>query len=79
MKTNSIRRINPTQENPIHQTKVVDMIAARGLLKALYLNLKSAIDQETLVDLHYDGTTTNVAFVMGTTEIKFNLVEGGQL
>ena len=70
--------INPTPENPIHETKVVDMIAARGLLKALYLNLKQAIDQETLVDWKYDGTTTNIAFVMGTTELKFNLVEGAK-
>lgn len=78
MRKTSISRIKPTPENPVHEVKVVPMADARKLLKSLYLNLKQAIDQETLVDFKYDGTTTNVAFVMGTTELKFNLVEGGQ-
>jgi len=79
MKTNQTRRIKPTKENPVHEVRVVPMSDARLLLKSLYLNLKQAIDQEALVDFKYDGTTTNVAFVMGTTELKFNLVEGGQV
>lgn len=79
MKTTSIRSLNATPENPVRKTKVVQMQEARLLLKSLYLNLKTAIDQETLVDFHYDGINTNVAFVMGTTEIKLNLVEGGKL
>jgi len=78
MKKTPISRIIPTPENPVHEVKVVPMLDARLLLKSLYLNLKQAIDQETLVDFSCDGITTNVAFVMGTTELKFNLVEGGQ-
>lgn len=81
MRNTSIRRqrtAKPTKKNPVHEVKVVPMLDARLLLKALYLNLKEAINQETLVDFQYDGKTTNVAFVMGTTEIKFNLVEGAQ-
>lgn len=81
MKKTSIRRCQPTKpqkKQPVHETKVMDMVTARGLLRSLYLNLKQTIDQETIVDFRYDGTTTNVAFVIGTTEMKFNLVEGGQ-
>lgn len=78
MSQTKIARINPTPENPVHQVKVLPMVDARLLLKSLYLNLKQAIDQETLVDFSSDGMNTNVAFVMGTTELKFNLVEGGQ-
>jgi len=77
MKTKQSNGITP--ENPVHKVKVVPMDDARHLLKFLYLNLKQSIDQETLIDFRYDGTTTDVAFVIGTREIKFNLVEGGQL
>jgi hypothetical protein len=68
----------PIRTQPVHQTKVVDMVTARELLKSIYLKLKKNIDQETFLDYTYDGTTTNLAFVIGTTEMKFNLVEGGQ-
>jgi len=82
MNTTTTRRprpANPSPENPVHEIKVTDMVTARKLLKALYLNLKSNIDKETTIDFRYDGTTTNVAFITGTTEMKFNLVEGGTL
>jgi len=72
------RPVKPIPANPIHEVRVVPMSDARLLLKSLYQNLKSAIDQETLVDFHHDGKNTNVAFVIGTRELKFNLVEGGQ-
>ena len=73
------RPAKPTTANQVHEVRVVPMSDARLLLKSLYLNLKSAIDQETLVDFCHDGKTTNVAFVIGTKEMKFNLVEGDQL
>ncbi|MFZ4582093.1 MAG: hypothetical protein ACOYM7_05530 [Paludibacter sp.] len=82
MNTNTaVRRsypAKPIRTKPVHETKVVDMVTARELLKSLYLKLKKTIDQETLLDFTYDGTTTNLAFVIGTIEMKFNLVEGGQ-
>lgn len=55
------------------------MSDARQLLKFIYHNLKQGIDQETLVDFKYDGISTDVAFVIGTREIKLNIVEGGQV
>lgn len=73
-----IRPVKPTRTEPIHKTKVLDMESARSILKSLYLNLKQAIDQETLVAVDTNGNSTQVAFVMGTTEMRFNLVEGGQ-
>ncbi len=82
MNKTSIRRTRPAKPiktEPIHKTKVVDMETARELLKILYHNFKSNIDQETLVDFRYDGTSTNVAFVIGTLEMKFDLTKGGQL
>ena len=81
MNGTSIRRqrpVKPTTANPIHEVRVVPMSDARLLLKSLYQNLKSAIDQETLVDFQHDGVNTNVAFVIGTKEMNFNLVERDQ-
>lgn len=79
-KQTSIRRTHPAKPirtQPVHETKVMDMAAARAVLKSLYLNLKKAIDQETLVAVDTNGDLTQVAFVMGTTEMRFNLKEGG--
>ncbi len=77
MDTNQTNGITP--ENPVHKVKVVPMSDARQLLKFIYHNLKQGIDQETLVDFKYDGISTDVAFVIGTREIKLNIVEGGQV
>lgn len=77
----SIRRIRParpTKKQPVHKTKVVDMTTARGLLRALSRNLIQAIDQETLVEYRQANGVTNVAFVIGTREMIFNLTEGDQ-
>lgn len=73
-----LRPVKPIQKNPVHEVRVVPMSDARMLLKSLYMTLKSAIDQETLVDFHSDEKNTNVAFVIGTREMKFNFVEGGK-
>lgn len=77
MKTKQNNLVTP--QNPVHKVKVVPMSDARQLLKFIYHNLKQGIDQETLVDFKYDGNSTDVAFVIGTREIKLNIVEGGQI
>ncbi len=81
MHKTSIRRshpVKPQKKQLVHETKVVDMVTARALLRTIFFNLKQTIDQETLVDFRHDGTSTNVAFVIGTLEMKFDLVEGGR-
>lgn len=80
MRKTSIRGRYPQKpiKQPICGRNVLGTMEAKLLLKSIVSKLEKRLDQESLVSFKTDRQNADIAFVIGTREMRISFTEGGQ-
>lgn len=80
MRKTSIRGRYPQKpiKQPICGRNVLGMMEAKLLLQSVVSKLDKNLNQETLVSFTADRQNADIAFVIGTREMRISFTEGGQ-
>lgn len=65
-------------KKPISGRNVLGMVEAKLLLQSICNKLDKSLNQEALVSFNADRQNADIAFVIGTREMRISFTEGGQ-